>query len=77
MLWLSHLTYTWEPGCGVVVRDDGRGTRLAYLARDGGQATAQAGAPDGLAKVWVPQAWQPGRAWPPLARAPRNGRGRP
>jgi hypothetical protein len=65
----STLSFTIEPGIGIVVRDDGRGCRLGWAGGDFDRARADAGQPaDGATRVWLPAIAGP--RWPPDGYTP-------
>lgn len=70
---LSHLTFTFEDGVGIVFRDDGHGCRLAWLG-DGEyeRAHEEAGRPQ-PGTVWLPHRTRVGEPWPPPGYRPLGG----
>jgi hypothetical protein len=66
---LTHVTFTFEDGIGIMFRDDARGCRVAYLGTaEYERAHDEAGPPDAPALPWPAHAWLPHRAaagWPP------------
>jgi hypothetical protein len=66
-----NLSFTFEPGIGMIIRADNRGCRLGWPG-DGqfGRATADA-APPRDTWVWLP--WFAGRTWPPAGYVPVAG----
>jgi hypothetical protein len=65
----STLSFTIEPGIGIVVRDDGRGCRLGWPGGTFDRAHADAGQPlAGDTVVWLPRL--AGRRWPPDGYTP-------
>lgn len=63
---LSALTFTIEPGIGLVLRDDSHGARIGWVGlAEYDRAHAEAGPPPVPCTAWLPHAVGAGSGWPP------------
>lgn len=74
---LSHISFTFEEGLGLVFRDDGCGCRLAWLGDDEYErAHTEAGRPE-PGTVHLAHRVHMGEPWPPPGYQPVSGQPNP